>query len=379
MSNGAQRKWRGISERRWAIAAALAVPLVALAGCAAPAGQNEQAGGTGSETTTTARPDPEPTTAQQATVTTDLKAPWSIAFYDETPIVSERDSARVLELAADGTPREIATIDGVTPNGEGGLLGLAVHDDYLYTYFTAEAENKIQRYELRGEPGGLALGPAEEILGGIPAGSIHNGGRIALGPDSMLYATAGDAGVPERAQDRDSLGGKILRLTPEGAVPNDNPFAGSYVYSYGHRNPQGIAWAADGALYESELGQNTWDELNVIEKGGNYGWPEVEGIAGQKGFIDPVQQWAPAEASPSGLAIANDTIYIANLRGERLREVPLSDLSASTERFTKEYGRLRDVVAAPDGSVWILTNNTAGRGTPGEGDDRILQLLPGKE
>ncbi len=157
-------------------------------------------------------------------------------------------------------------------------------------------------------------------------------------------------------------------------MPQDNPFPDSPVYSLGHRNPQGIAWGADGTMYASEFGQNTWDELNVIEPGGNYGWPEVEGIAGQDGFIDPVQQWAPEDASPSGIVVAGDVILIANLRGERLREVPLADLTTSTEQLVGEHGRLRDVVLAPDGSVWVMTNNTDGRGAPGPDDDRIFPV-----
>lgn len=302
-----------------------------------------------------------------------MEAPWSIAFRGETPLVSERDTARVLELDDRGNSREVATIAGVTPMGEGGLLGIAVHEGYLYAYFTASEENRIERYRLTGGPGSLGLGPVEKVLDGLPAAGFHNGGRIAFGPDGMLYVTAGDAGDSISAQDLDSLAGKILRMTPDGRVPVDNPFEGSLVYSYGHRNPQGLTWKGD-TLYASEFGQDTWDELNVIEPGGNYGWPEVEGIAGRDGFVDPVQQWAPADASPSGIAIDGETLYIANLRGERLREVPLSDLATSTERFVGEYGRLRDVVTAPDGSLWVLTNNTDGRGDPAAGDDRIIRV-----
>jgi glucose/arabinose dehydrogenase len=159
-------------------------------------------------------------------------------------------------------------------------------------------------------------------------------------------------------------------------VPRDNPFDGSPVYSYGHRNPQGLAWDSDGTLYASEFGQDTWDELNVIEPGGDYGWPEVEGIADDDRFIDPVQQWEPADASPSGIAVTDDSIWIANLRGARLTEVPLDDLGDSTEHLVEEHGRLRDVVVAPDDTLWVLTNNTDGRGDPGPGDDRILRFAP---
>ncbi|MCI1019153.1 PQQ-dependent sugar dehydrogenase [Microbacterium sp. C5A9] len=303
-----------------------------------------------------------------------LDAPWSIAFHDDIALVSERDSARVLEIADDGTTREVDVIDGVAPGGEGGLLGLAVHDGQLYTYLTGQDENRVERREIAGEKGDLSLGEPTTVIDGIPAAGNHNGGRIAFGPDGMLYVTTGDAGDRDSAQDVDALSGKILRLTPDGAVPTDNPFEGSPVYSYGHRNPQGIAWDADGAMYASEFGQDTWDELNVIEAGGNYGWPEVEGIADADDFIDPVQQWSPGDASPSGIAVDGSDILIANLRGERLRVVPLDDLTESTEQWVGEHGRLRDIAIGPGGTFWVLTNNTDGRGSPSEGDDRILRL-----
>lgn len=304
----------------------------------------------------------------------DLDAPWSIAFHGDVALVSERDSARVLEVSEDGEVREVAVIDGVEPGGEGGLLGLAVNDGELFTYFTAEGENRVERRAIVGDAGGLSLGEPTVVIDGIPAAGNHNGGRIAFGPDGMLYVTTGDAGDRDSAQDLDALSGKILRLTPDGEVPADNPFDDSPVYSYGHRNPQGIAWDAEGAMYASEFGQNTWDELNVIEPGGNYGWPEVEGIADDSDYIDPVQQWRPDAASPSGIAVTGSDIVIANLRGERLRTVPLDDLTSGTDRFTGELGRLRDVVVGPDDELWVLTNNTDGRGSPSQGDDRILRL-----
>lgn len=322
------------------------------------------------------------------TIATGLEAPWSIAFHGVIALISERDSGRILEVVNggsgdDGTPRsgavrEVGTVPGVAAQGEGGLLGIAVREGQLYAFLSATDENRIVRFPVTGDAGGLGLGDPETVLAGIPVAAVHNGGRIAFGPDGMLYATTGDGGVPQRAQDPASLAGKILRMTPDGGVPGDNPFAGSPVYTLGHRNPQGIAWAEDGTMYASEFGQNTWDELNLIEAGQNYGWPEAEGIAGVPGFVDPVQQWAPAEASPSGIAIQGGAISIANLRGERLRSVPLADPGATAvERFAGELGRLRDAVAAPDGSLWILTNNTDGRGEPGPGDDRLLAVEPG--
>lgn len=308
------------------------------------------------------------------TLPTGLDAPWSIAFVDQTPLISERDSGRILEITEDGTPREVAIIDGVVPGGEGGLLGIAVHEAHLYTYFTAADENRLERFELTGGPGEFGLAESETILDELPAARTHNGGRIAFGPDGMLYVTVGDAEDPPAAQDANTLNGKILRLEPDGAIPEDNPFPNSAAYSYGHRNPQGMAWDSEGTMYASEFGASTWDELNIIEPGGNYGWPHVEGIADQGQFIDPVQQWEPAEASPSGIAIAGDSIYIANLRGQRLIEVPLADLSTSTDHLVGDHGRLRDVVLAPDDSLWVLTNNTDGRGNPGSDDDQIIRF-----
>lgn len=273
-----------------------------------------------------------------------------------------------------GEPRELAVVEDAAPRGEGGLLGIAVHESYLYAYYTAEDDNRISRFELSGQSGALEVGEAETVLDGLPAAGHHNGGRIAFGPDGMLYAAVGDAGTTARAQDLDSLSGKILRMGPDGSVPGDNPFEDTLVYSYGHRNPQGIGWGPDGTMYASEFGQDTWDELNLIEPGENYGWPDAEGITGDDAFTDPVQQWEPAEASPSGITVTGDAVYIANLRGERIIEVPLDDASASSEHLVGEHGRLRDVVTAPDGSLWILTNNTDGRGEPGPGDDRILRI-----
>lgn len=320
-----------------------------------------------------------PDIAEPETVVEGLAAPWSIAFAGDVALVSERDSGRILELTetVPAQAREVGTVPGVAASGEGGLLGLATAEDFLYAYFTAAEDNRIVRFPLDGEPGSFALGSPEVLLDGIPKAGNHNGGRIAFGPDGKLYATAGDAGDRESAQNREALSGKILRLDPDGSVPENNPFPGSPVYSFGHRNPQGIAWDETGRMFSSEFGQNTWDELNIIEAGGNYGWPDVEGMADPgegSDFIDPVQQWSTGEASPSGMTITEGTILIANLRGEVLREVPVSDLSQSRTRYEGEYGRLRDVVTTPDGQLWMLTNNTDGRGSPAPGDDRILRI-----
>lgn len=313
-----------------------------------------------------------------AVITTGLAAPWSVVFLSGgTPLISQRDHGEILELDAQGRSRVIGTVADVVHTGESGLLGLAVDDqDRLYAYSTGPDGNRIQRYRLSGDPGFLALGEPESIIEDLPSASFHDGGRIAFGPDGLLYATVGDAGQREAAQDPDSLAGKILRLTPDGEVPADNPTPGSPVYSLGHRNPQGLAWAADGTLFAAEFGQNTWDELNVITPGANYGWPVVEGIAGDDRYVDPVQQWAPADASPSGIAISGETIFVANLRGRVLRTVPVGDPATSASHYAGDYGRLRDVARAPDGRLWLITNNTDGRGSPGPDDDRVLAVDP---
>ncbi|SEC43068.1 sorbosone dehydrogenase family protein [Streptomyces sp. TLI_105] len=312
------------------------------------------------------------------TLTGGLKSPWGLA---ELPggdlLVSSRDErtiTRVDERTGAKTP--LGEVPGVVPGGEGGLLGLAVRDGRVYAYLTAASDNRIVRMRYGGGAGDR-LGPPEPVLTGIPKGFVHNGGRIAFGPDGMLYAGTGETGRTGLAQDRSSLGGKILRMTPEGRPAPGNPFPGSVVYSYGHRNVQGLAWDAEGRLWAAEFGQNTWDELNLVEPGRNYGWPKVEGRAGRAGFVDPVAQWPTSEASPSGIAYARGAIWMAGLRGERLWRVPLSgaERSGEPEAFLKgEYGRLRTVLAAGGDRLWLVTSETDTRGTPGPGDDRILRL-----
>jgi glucose/arabinose dehydrogenase len=163
-------------------------------------------------------------------------------------------------------------------------------------------------------------------------------------------------------------------MTADGGVPADNPFPGSLVHSYGHRNPQGIAWDSTGRMFAAEFGQNTWDELNIIAPGGNYGWPQVEGIGGDDRYIDPVQQWSPAEASPSAITIIDDTVFIANLRGQVLRAVPTADPGTAVDHYPGEFGRIREVTASPEGDLWFLTSNTDGRGDPEDGDDRLISV-----
>jgi glucose/arabinose dehydrogenase len=308
-------------------------------------------------------------------VATGFDVPWGLAFLpDGSALLSERDSARILRVSETGRVAEVGTVAGVEPIGEGGLLGIAVVPEsanFVYVYFTAAEDNRVVRMPFRDG----ALGDAEIIIDGIPRAGLHNGGRIVFGPDGMLYVGTGDATDAGRAQDLESLAGKILRLSPDGTVPADNPFDGSPVFSYGHRNVQGLTFDDDGNLWASEFGQNTWDELNLIRAGENYGWPVVEGIGNDDRFVDPVAQWSTSEASPSGIAYIRDTIFMAALRGERLWQIPVRNGSAGTpaDFAVGEYGRLRHAEAAPDGSLWVLTSNTF-RGDPREGDDRILRV-----
>ncbi|MET8153791.1 PQQ-dependent sugar dehydrogenase [Actinoplanes sp. NPDC049668] len=298
--------------------------------------------------------------------------PWGLAFLpDGGALVAERDRGRVLRVAAGGgAPRQVFEVPGVAAAGEGGLLGLAVARDYaetgwVYAYHTAADDNRIVRFKLGG-------GDPEVIFDGIDKAGIHNGGRIAFGPDGMLYAGTGDAGEGSASQDPGDSNGKILRLTPEGRPAPGNPTPGSPVWSLGHRNVQGLAWAADGTMYGIEFGQNRFDEVNVIKPGRNYGWPEVEGKGGGSRYADPIVTWRTDEASPSGAAIAGDTLYVAALRGQRLWTVPLGGGKPRAE-FTGRYGRLRTVAVAPDGALWLTTSNTD-RGEGREGDDRILRF-----
>jgi glucose/arabinose dehydrogenase len=334
--------------------------------------------GTSTPTPTTSTPTAEPgpvvPTAFEDLVT-GLDVPWGLAFLpDGSALVSERDSARIRQVTASGQVSEVGTVPDVVADNEGGLLGLATPpgQPIVYAYLTAAEDNRVVRMSFDGG----ALGQPEVVIDGIPKAGNHNGGRLAFGPDGMLYVSTGDAAQPDRAQDLESLGGKILRLSPDGTVPADNPFAGSPVFSYGHRNVQGLAFDQDGRLWASEFGQNTWDELNLIEAGGNYGWPVVEGVGDDDRFIEPVAQWSTDEASPSGIAYVRDTVFLASLRGQRLWQVPVPDGVAGTptDFAAGEFGRLRAAALAPDGSLWVLTNNTDGRGEPRDGDDRILRV-----
>ncbi|MGW5876863.1 PQQ-dependent sugar dehydrogenase [Nocardiopsis terrae] len=322
-----------------------------------------------------------PGPGQPEDVVTGLEVPWGIGFLpDGSALVAQRDSAAVVRVAPDGTTDEAGTVEGVEHGGEGGLLGLAVDPDfpeepYAYVYFTSDSDNRVSRISYDADAN--TLGEAEVILDGIPAADNHNGGRIAFGPDGYLYVATGDAQDTGNSQDTDSLGGKILRITTTGEPAPGNPFDNP-VHSYGHRNVQGLAWDDEENLYATEFGQDALDEVNLIEPGNNYGWPEVEGPGGGDEYTDPLLTWEPAEASPSGAAIVGDSLYVASLRGARLWEVPLTGDGTVGEpeaHFVDELGRLRTVVPTPDGdALWLSTSNHDSWGSPAEGDDRIVNV-----
>jgi glucose/arabinose dehydrogenase len=333
----------------------------------------------------------------QRTVATGLDVPWGVAFLaDGSALVAERPTGRVLRIGADGgRATQVGTVPGVADLGEGGLLGLAVppwtldqtedetspaaataaalKQTTVYAYLTSTAgDNRVVRMSFDGS----RLGSATPILTGIPAADHHNGGLVTIGPDDKLWIGTGEGGQPPRSQDRSNLGGKILRINLDGSIPDDNPFPGSPVYSLGHRNVQGLAFDSTGQPWAVEFGQNTWDELNRIVPGGNYGWPEVEGKEAREGFIEPLVQWPTDEASPSGMAIVDDVAYVGGLRGERLWQVPLTGTTTGTPKayLRGQFGRIRTVMPDPDGRLWITTSNRDGRGHPGPDDDKIIRL-----
>ncbi|MFF1838744.1 PQQ-dependent sugar dehydrogenase [Streptomyces sp. NPDC058231] len=342
-----------------------------------------------SPTTSSSLPPAKGSVRVVSTTAEGLASPWGLA---ELPggdlLVTSRDERTITRIAgATGRRTVLGTVPGVSPAGEGGLLGIAVSpafatDRLLYVYFTTASDNRIARlrYDPQGEAPGRQLGAPRTILRGIPKGPIHNGGRIAFGPDRMLYAGTGETGHSGLSQDKKSLAGKILRMTPDGRPAPGNPVPDSVMYSYGHRNVQGLAWDGQKRLWASEFGQDTWDELNQIVPGGNYGWPEYEGRVGKAGFVDPVARWRPSEASPSGIAFVRGSIWMAGLRGERLWRIPLSgnpdkEPLAPPQSFLEgKYGRLRTVLAAGGDRLWLVTSNTDTRGDPRPGDDRILML-----
>lgn len=342
-----------------------------------PVPDNESASGTPDEPSETEEPQYEDVdlmapAGDPKTIAEGLDIPWSLVFVGDQPLFSQRDRATISTIV-DGEVIEVARVSEAQPAGEGGLLGLEVEPEdpsTLYAYYTSDADNRVVSYPLTHEGDEISMGEETILVDGIPKERQHNGGRIKFGPDGKLYIATGDAGQRDASQDADSLGGKILRLNADGTIPDDNP-SGTEVWTLGHRNVQGLAWDETDQMWATEFGQDTWDELNIIEPENNYGWPEVEGTGGEPDYTDPVITWKPAEASPSGLLHKDGNLYVASLRGERMWVMLASDPDGTAEHFLGDGpGRIRDIVAAPDDTLWVLTSNG--------GNDRILsyQLAP---
>lgn len=354
---------------------------------------------------------PEPEGVRAVAWVQGLEVPWSLVFLpDGRALVSERPGR--IRLIRDGvlSAKNYATVkvsEGLAGifdivikavvGGEGGLMGLALHPDFpnppfvyaMHTYQRSEGpKNQVVRFRDLGDHGEFA----GVIIDGIPGGLNHNGGRIAFGPDGMLYVATGETFHSEFAPDLDSLGGKILRLTAEGEIPTDNPFPGLPVYSFGHRNPQGLAWHPEtGDLFASEHGPSSefglfaHDEINIIRRGGDYGWPHAVGAPGRAPYADPLVVWKHKTTPPGGIAFHDGDLYVATLKSEALVRVGLARAGDGfrVERIERwfsdnphegRFGRIRDVVAGPGGMLYFLTSNRDGRGRPRGGGDTIYRL-----
>ncbi|MGC4772145.1 PQQ-dependent sugar dehydrogenase [Micromonospora sp. DT44] len=321
-------------------------------------------------------------------VTTDTDVPWGlVTLPDGTVLYNRRDAHDIIQLnPATGAKTNVGTVPNVqSTDGEGGLMGLAISssfasDRWLYIMHTSPTDNRIVRIKL--ENGRLTTASEQVLLTGIRRNKYHNGGRLRFGPDGKLYASTGDAQNGAYAQDRAALEGKILRLNPDGSVPSDNPF-GNYVWSYGHRNPQGLAFDSQGRLWEQEFGNSIMDETNLITKGGNYGWPACEGTSGTcgtAGYIAPARTYPTAEGSCSGITIVRDALYVACARGARMYRAVISGSSLTNVQtyFSGTYGRLRTVEPAPDGGLWLTTTTTGDKDSiPNNSNERVLHVTLG--
>ena len=331
--------------------------------------------------------------AQFSVLAKNLEIPWALAFLPGSPaggpngriLVTERPG-RVRMIDQERNLTLLATIPSVKHIGEGGLLGIALHPDFtenqhVYLYYTYAGNgdntlNRVVRYKLENDK----LAGGQIIVDNIPGASNHNGGRIKFGPDNFLYITTGDAGNPSQAQDKNSLAGKILRVTDEGKPAPDNPF-GNLVYSFGHRNPQGLSWDDQGRLWATEHGrsgvQSGLDELNLIKPGTNYGWPTIPGDEKRDGIETPIINSGSSTWAPAGAAFYQGSVFFGGLRGEALLQYNFSD-KALKEYFKGRFGRIRDVVLGPDNFLYITTSNRDGRGKVLEGDDKIIKIDPQK-
>lgn len=319
---------------------------------------------------------------QAEVIATDLEIPWNIEKDDSTFYISQRPGyiVKVDGMTGAKTVQQIEVTKDIHHVGEGGLLGFILAPDFnnsreAIAYHTYREDGRVLNRIIVLTLNRNRWTEKRVILERIPGGRIHNGGRLKVGPDGKLYATAGDAGNPDNAQNINSLSGKILRMNLDGTIPLDNPFQNSYAYSYGHRNPQGLAWDENGSMFSSEHGQSAHDEINLIEPGMNYGWPVIEGDQQARNMKTPFFHTGNVTWAPSGIEIKDNQLYVATLRGESIRVVNLSDKTLDTA--FENAGRLRDVFIEGN-SLYTITNNRDGRGNPREGDDKLLKLSLGE-
>jgi glucose/arabinose dehydrogenase len=365
--------------------AALAAAATVLGGCTFGKPPPDQNGAPPRLPSPSASPSGDNGDAQAAVevVAKHLSVPWGLDFLpDGTALVTERDTNRLVKIVPasagpEGAPvTEVQTLTGVANGGDGGLLGLAVSPNYktdqtIFIYYSTTTDNRIAKLTLGGTPA--------PVFTGIPHGPTGNGGRIAFGPDGFLYAGTGDAGNPPLAADPNNLAGKVLRLTPDGKPAPGNPNPASPVYASGLRDVEGLAWDSTKRLYATDMG-TAWDEIDPVQPGKDYGWPAVEGTANNPKYVDPLVSWKPDEGGCAGLGGSGTVLVTACLAGTRLYLVQLTQaggsLGAPQPVLTGKYGRLRTVLPAPDGSVWVTTSNKDGQGTPGPDDDQILRIVP---
>jgi glucose/arabinose dehydrogenase len=313
-----------------------------------------------------------------------LEIPWALDFLPDGSIVFTERVGRVrfIDTQEGLLPDHLLTVEETAHRGEGGLMGIAVHPDFasnrfIYLYYTYQGDENLANRVVRFSKEGKALLDEKIILDDIPAASNHNGGRIKFGPDGMLYITTGDASLADSAQDKNSLAGKILRLKDDGAIPPDNPFPGSPIYSFGHRNPQGLAWDTQGKLWAMEHGSRATDELNLIKPGNNYGWPVIRGDEEETGLESPVIHSGRKTWAPSGLTFFDGSLFFAGLRGQSLYQAVIENEGVTVQQYLdRNFGRLRDVALGPDNMLYILTSNRDGRGLPVAEDDQILRINP---
>jgi glucose/arabinose dehydrogenase len=387
-----------VVSRRTLLVGSAAAALSAVAGCSGTPGGQSASSSSPDGRPSEGSPSPAQTSASSArtpsaspsspatpkpkvtgVIADNLDVPWGIAFLASGDgLVSERNSGRVLRISKRGRVRSVGEVAGVVaPSGfgEGGLMGIALapnDEETLFAYITTGSDDRVVRCSLAGG----RLGRPKAILSGIPTNIQHHGGRLLFDRQGMLLVSTGDAGNSSAAQDKDSILGKILRIRPDGRAAPGNPY-GNRVWSYGHRNIEGLAFDAKGRLWATEFGDQETDELNLIAKGKNYGWPRVEGRSDEPGLEAPKVTWSPTSScSPAGLAITASTAFVGALRGQCLFAVPLRGTAAGKARayFAKDYGRVRSVAVAPDGGLWMTTSNTDGRTEPGRDDDMILRV-----